>query len=64
MSLGLQLCGANYMDAYNFYWNIGEFYFGHASKNKGILLTAKTAFVIAADNLFVVSIGALYDINR
>jgi hypothetical protein len=51
MPLGMRLCGSSYMDAYNFYWNLGEFYFGLVSKNKGILPAAKASYIIAAENL-------------
>jgi hypothetical protein len=51
MVLGLRLCGSNYMDAYKFYWDLGEYYFSLVSKNKGILPAAKACYIIAAENL-------------
>lgn len=54
LTLGLKLLGPNYMEAYNFYWNLGEFYFSLVPKNKGILPAAKACYVIAAENLFQV----------
>ena len=59
MVLGLRLCGQNYMDAYKFYWDLGEFYFGLVPKNKGILPAAKASYIIAADNLNAVIIFPL-----
>jgi hypothetical protein len=55
MVLGLKLLGANYMEAYNFYWNLGEFYFSLVSKNKGILSASKACYIIAAENLYTVN---------
>jgi hypothetical protein len=51
MILGLKLCGNKYMDAYQFYWNLGEYYFSFAAKNKGILPAVKACYIIAAENL-------------
>ena len=51
MTLGLRLCGSNYMEAFKYYWDLGEFYFGLVSKNKGILPAAKACYIIAAENL-------------
>lgn len=56
LTLGLRLCGANYMDAFNFYYNLGEYYFGLVIKNKGILPAAKACYIIAAENLNTVRI--------
>lgn len=39
------------MDAFKFYWDLGEFYFGLVAKNKGILPAAKACYIIAAENL-------------
>lgn len=64
LPLGLQLLGGNYMDAYNFYWNMGETYFGMASKNKGILPAAKAAYVIAAENLMAVSLKFIISVDQ
>lgn len=55
MTLGLRLCGANYMEAYKFYWDLGEYYFSLVAKNKGILPAAKACYIIAAENLNAVS---------
>jgi hypothetical protein len=54
MTLGLRLCGANYMEAYNFYQNMGDYFFGLVQKDKGILPAAKAAYIIAAENLIAV----------
>ncbi len=51
MTLGLRLCGQNYMEAFKFYWDLGEFYFSLVAKNKGILPAAKACYIIAAENL-------------
>ena len=51
MTLGLRLCESNYMEAFKYYWDLGEFYFGLVSKNKGILPAAKACYIIAAENL-------------
>lgn len=51
MVLGLTLLGPNYMEAYSFYWSLGEYYFSLVSKNKGILPAAKACYIIAAENL-------------
>jgi hypothetical protein len=39
------------MEAFKYYWDLGEFYFGLVSKNKGILPAAKACYIIAAENL-------------
>lgn len=51
MVLGMKLCGANYMDSYKFYYDLGDFYFNLVQKNKGILPAAKACYIIAAENL-------------
>lgn len=51
MVLGLKLCGSKYMDAYQFYQNLGDFYLQFAQKNKGILPAVKACYIIAAENL-------------
>jgi len=56
MTLGLRLCGANYMEAYKFYWDLGEYYFSLVAKNKGILPAAKACYISAAENLNAVSL--------
>ena len=56
MILGLKLCGHKYMEAYNFYWEQGEFYLRLVPKNKGILPAAKACYIIAAENLNIVSV--------
>ncbi len=56
MILGLKLCGANYMEAHKFYWDLGEFYFGLVPKNKGILPAAKASYIFATENLIAVII--------
>lgn len=43
------------MEAFKFYWDLGEFYFGLVTKNKGVLPAAKACFIIAAENLNAVS---------
>ncbi len=53
--LGLRLCGQNYMEAYKFYWDLGEYFFGLVTKSKGILPAAKNCYIIAAENLNAVS---------
>jgi hypothetical protein len=55
MVLGVKLCGSNYMEAYQFYWNLGEYYFSFASKNKGILPAVKACYIIAAENLIQIN---------
>ena len=56
MVLGLRLCGTSkYMDAYQFYWNLGEYYFGFAAKSKGILPAVKACYIIAAENLLQIN---------
>lgn len=55
MILGLRLCGSKYMEAYQFYWNLGEYYFGFAAKSKGILPAVKACYIIAAENLLQIN---------
>ena len=43
------------MEAFKFYWDLGEFYFGLVTKNKGVLPAAKACYIIAAENLNAVS---------
>ena len=52
--LGMRLLGQNYMEAFNFYYQMGEYYFGLITKEKGLLPTAKACYVIAAENLHAV----------
>jgi hypothetical protein len=56
MVLGLKLCAPNFMDAYKFYWDLGEFYFGLVPKNKGILPAAKACYIVAAENLNTINL--------
>ena len=51
MVLGLRLLGTNYMEAYSFYYSMGDHLFGLVTKGKGILPAAKACYIIAADNL-------------
>ena len=53
--MGLKLLGQNYMEAYRFYWDMGEYYFNLVSKNKGILPAAKACYIIAGENLNTVT---------
>lgn len=39
------------MDAFNFYYQLGEYWFGMVSKNKGVLPVAKNCYIVAAENL-------------
>ena len=65
MVLGIRLLGQNYMEAYKFYWDLGEYYFGLVSKSKGILPAAKNCYIIAAENLNAVSLlSSNYSDNR
>lgn len=50
------------MDSYKFYWDLGEYYFGLVTKNKGILPAAKASYVIAAENLNAVSLSLYYKV--
>ena len=51
MPLGVKILGASFMEAFNFYANLGEFYFSMREKNKGILPAVKECNIIAAENL-------------
>jgi hypothetical protein len=42
------------MEAYKFYWDMGEFYFSLVTKSKGILPAAKACYIIAGQNLYTV----------
>ena len=55
MILGLRLCGSKYMDAYQFYWDLGEYYFSLVQKNKGILPAAKACYIIGIENLLQIN---------
>lgn len=54
MVLGVKLLQQNYMQAYDFYAKLGDFYFSLVTKNKGILPAVKTCYIIAAENLYQV----------
>ena len=49
--LGVKLLGPKAMEAFNFYNNMGNYFFDLATKNKGILPAAKANYIIAAENL-------------
>jgi hypothetical protein len=55
MQLGLKILGSNFMEAYNFYFNLGEYYFNLVSKNKGVLPAAKACYIIASENLIQIN---------
>ncbi len=53
--LGVRILGSNFMEAYNFYFNLGEYYFSLVSKNKGVLPAAKASYIIASENLIQIN---------
>lgn len=55
LPIGIKILGGNFMEAYNFYYNQGEYYFNLVAKNKGVLPAAKACYIIAMENMIQIN---------